>query len=38
VDITSKVLDPPFTNLVKRSDSDRKPILIGWLSGGGASH
>ena len=27
-DVTSKVLDPPFTNFVQRSDSDEKLILI----------
>ena len=27
--VTSKVLDPPFTNLVQRSDRDKKPMLIG---------
>ena len=27
-DVTSKVLDPPFTNLAQRSDSDKKPMLI----------
>jgi len=38
VDVTSKVLDPPFTNLIQRSDSNEKSMLIKWLSGGGASH
>jgi len=28
-DITSKVLDPPFTNLTQRSDSDEKLMLVG---------
>jgi len=28
-DITSKVSDHPFTNLVQRNDSDEKPMLIG---------
>ena len=28
-DVTSKVSDPPFTNLVQRSDSDKKLKLIG---------
>jgi len=27
-DTTSKVSDPPFTNLVQRSDNDKKPMLI----------
>jgi len=27
-DVTSKVSDPPFTNLAQRSDSDKKPLLI----------
>ena len=27
-DITSKISDPPFTNLAQRSDSDEKPMLI----------
>jgi len=33
--ITSKVSDPPFTNLTQRSDSDKKLMLVGCLSGGG---
>ena len=28
-DVISKVLDPPFTNLTQRSDSDEKFMLIG---------
>jgi len=28
-DVTSKVSDPPFTNLSQRSDRDKKPMLIG---------
>jgi len=28
-DVTSKVSDPPFTNLTQRSDSDEKPMLVG---------
>jgi len=28
-DVTSKVSDPPFTNLTPRSDIDEKPMLIG---------
>ena len=28
-DVTSTVPDPPFTNLTKRSDSDKKFMLIG---------
>ena len=28
-DVTSKVPDPPFTNLDQRSDRDKKPMLIG---------
>jgi len=28
VDITSKVLDSPFTNLIQRSDSNEKPMLL----------
>ena len=28
-DVTSKVSDPPFTNLVQRSDNDEKFMLIG---------
>ena len=28
-EVTEKVLDPPFTNLVQRSDSDEEPMLIG---------
>ena len=28
-DITSKVSDPPFTNLTQRSDNDEKLMLIG---------
>ena len=28
-DVTSKVLDPPFTNLTPGSDIDEKPMLIG---------
>ena len=28
-DITSKVLDPSFTNLTQRSDSDKKFMLVG---------
>ena len=28
-DVTSKVSDPPFTNLVQRSDSNEKLMLIG---------
>ena len=28
-DITSKVSDPPFTNLNQRNDSDEKPMLVG---------
>ena len=28
-DVTSKVSNSPFTNLVQRSDSDIKPMLIG---------
>ena len=27
-DVTSKVSDPPFTNLTPRSDIDEKPMLI----------
>ena len=27
-DVTSKVSDPPFTNLTQRSDSDKKSMLI----------
>ena len=27
--ITSKVLDPPFTNLTQRSGSDKKSMLVG---------
>ena len=27
-DVTSKVSDPLFTNLVQRNDSDKKPIII----------
>jgi len=27
-DVTSKVSDPPFTNLVQRSDNDKKLMLI----------
>ena len=27
-DATSKVSDPPFTNLVQKSDSNEKPMLI----------
>jgi len=27
-DVTSKVSDPPFTNLVQRSDNNEKPMLI----------
>ena len=27
-DVTSKVSDPPFTNLAQRSDSGEKPMLI----------
>ena len=28
-DVTSKVSDPPFTNLTPRSDIDKKSMLIG---------
>ena len=28
-DVTSKVSDPPFTNLTQRSVSDEKPMLVG---------
>ena len=28
-DVTSKVSDPPFTNLTQKSDIDEKPMLIG---------
>ena len=28
-DVTSKVSDPPFTNLVQESDSNDEPMLIG---------
>ena len=28
-DVTRKVSDPPFTNLVQSSDSNEKPMLIG---------
>ena len=28
-DVTSKVSDPPFTNLTQRSDSDKKSMLAG---------
>ena len=27
--VTNKVSDPPFTNLVQKSDSNEKPMLIG---------
>jgi len=27
-DVTSKVSDPPFTNLTPRSDIDKKPMFI----------
>ena len=27
-DVTCKVSDPPFTNLIPRSDIDKKPMLI----------
>ena len=27
-DVTSKLLDPPFTNLVQRSDIDEEPCLL----------
>jgi len=37
-DVTSKVSDPPFTNLVQSNNNNEKPILIWWLSDGGASH
>jgi len=37
-DVTSKASDPPFTNLTPRSNIDEKPMLIGWLSGGGDAH
>ena len=30
-DVTSKVSNPPFTNLTPRSDIDEKPMLIRWL-------
>jgi len=28
-DVTSKVSDPPFTNLTQRIDSDEKSMLVG---------
>ena len=28
-DVTSKVSDLPFTNLIQRSDNNEKPMLIG---------
>ena len=28
-DVTSKASDPPFTNLIQRSDSDEELMLIG---------
>ena len=37
-DVTSKVSDPPFTNLTQRSDSNEKPMLVGCLFGGGDAH
>ena len=33
-DVTSKVSDPSFTNLVQRSDRDEESMLISWLFGG----
>ena len=27
-DVTSKVSDPPFTNVIERSDNNKKPMLI----------
>ena len=33
--VTSKVSDSPFTNLVQRSGSKEKPMLFGSLSSGG---
>jgi len=29
VDVTSKVSNPPFTNLIQRGDNNEKPMLIG---------
>ena len=37
-DITSKVSDPLFTNLIQRSYSDEESMLIGWHSGGKIFH
>jgi len=37
-DVTSKVLDPPFTNLIQRGDNNEKFMLIRLLSGGRASY
>ena len=37
-DVTSKVSDHPFTNLIQRSDREEKPMLVGCLFGGGDAH